>query len=83
MQVAICLYVIRVFVPCAVRVNFVVDPDSGTYSTDDDTPLEVGLVAPGLSEVDFLGEITVTVRASPPSDPSLRAAKLVDSLNSM
>ena len=82
-QVATSLYVIRVFAPCAVRVNFVVDSDAGTYSTDDDTSLEVGLVAPGLSKVDFLGEITVTVRASPPDDPSLRAAKLVDSLSSM
>lgn len=55
----------------------------GTYSTDDDTPLEVGLVAPKLSEVDFSGEITVTVRAFPPNDPSLRPAKLVDSPSSM
>ena len=53
-QVATSLYIIRVFAPCAVRVNFVVDSDAGTYSTDDDTSLE----APGLSKVDFLGEIT-------------------------
>ena len=55
----------------------------GAYFTDDDTPLVVGLVAPGLSKVSFTGQVTVTVRASPPNDPALRAAKLVDSFNSM